>query len=387
MAQHNTEFVFYLPTRVVFGSTALDQLVGALKELPAWRVLVVTDPGIIRAGLLEPLTRRLEKQGIAYEIFSEVEPNPKDYQVRHGAQNAEAFGAQALVALGGGSPIDCAKAMGVLMAHHTRDLARFYGKDAVYQPSPPLFTVPTTAGTGSEVTFSSVITDTSEKSKFTIKSPLLAPRAAFMDPGLTAGMPPDLTAYTGMDALTHAVEAYTAKAANPFSDLFALRAAALIGTHLYRAFHCGSDPEARAGMLLSSLLGGMAFSQSDVASVHCLAESLGSVSDAPHGACNAVLLPYVMEFNMPCCVQKYADIARALGVSFNGEEEGARAAVVVTREMARELRLPPLKQLGIKEESLPKAAELSTGNISTKSNPRPMGREDYLDILKKAYGS
>lgn len=376
---------FHLPTRVMFGSGVLEELVPTFYGLGAQRILVVTDRGLVKSGLLDEITAKLESQKIAFEVFDGVEPNPKDYQVQSGARQAAAFGAEGLLAFGGGSPIDCAKAMGVLLAHDSMDIGRFRGKEGVWHPSLPLLTVPTTAGTGSEVTFSSVITDTSENNKFTIKHPLLAPHTALLEPALTTGMDADLTAYTGMDALTHAVEAYTSTQANPFSDLYALRSIELVGQHLYRAFQEKDNLEARGGMLLASLLGGIAFSQADVASVHCLAEALGSLSDAPHGACNAVLLPHVMEFNMPYCKEKYAHIARLLGAEFHDLEEGARKAVEITRKMAHDLQLPPLKELGIEEKKLPIAAALSTENISTKSNPRPMSRDDYLEILKNAY--
>jgi alcohol dehydrogenase len=260
----------------------------------------------------------------------------------------------------------------------------------------PLYSLPTTAGTGSEITFSAVITDTDEKFKFTVKSPRIAPRVAYLDPEVTMSKPPQLTASTGLDALTHAIEAYTAVGAEVVSDAAALHAVELISTHLLTAVREGANEDARAGMLTGSLLAGIAFSHADVASVHCLAEALGGLYDLPHGVCNAIALPVVMEYNMDYALERYARLAEALGVS-NTTETGsgagtgagaavrqkAEAAVQAVRTLAVESGLPPFTSLGVEEKDFEHIAEMSERNGSNASNPRPMKKADYLELLRR----
>ncbi|MGD9274425.1 MAG: iron-containing alcohol dehydrogenase, partial [Desulfobacterales bacterium] len=303
-----------------------------------------------------------------------------DYNVEEGAKKAAFDKPDCLVAIGGGSPIDCAKAISVV-ASNGGQVRDFEGYGKISGAVLPLIAIPTTAGSGSEVTFSAVVTDSREHFKFSIKDPKIAPRVALVDPEMTLSMPAALTAATGMDALTHAIEAYTAKAAEPLSDAVALHAVELITTHLRAAVSEGQNIEARSGMLLGSLLAAIAFSHSDVAAVHCIAEALGGQYDLPHGVCNAVTLPAVMEYNLDYCVDRYARIAVAMGLGEGSVESRARQAVAEVKKLAADIHLPEFRQLGVKEGDFEKLANNSAANGSNRDNPRPMEKGDYLKIL------
>lgn len=378
------QFSFELPTRIEYGVGVISKLGDELRLLKAQKVAIITDPGIIKAGLLDKITSILKEEKLLYNVFDGVDPNPKDRNVESGAQVVRSFGADAMVAIGGGSVIDCAKAIGVLVSHDGMRIKDFEGKTAVKKQILPFIAIPTTAGTGSEVTFSAVITDTENNYKMTVRSPFMAAKVALLDPKLTVTVPPHITASTGMDALTHAIEAYTVKVSEPVSDALALYAIELISNNLVNAVKNGEDIEARACMLVGSLLAGIAFSHSDVGSVHCMAEALGGVYDAPHGICNAVLLPYVMEYNVEFCLEKYSRIAQAMGEVFYTIEEGAMKAVERVKELAVDVGLPSFKSLGVKEEDLEKLADMAAKNISTESNPREMTKEDYLTLFRRA---
>jgi alcohol dehydrogenase len=378
------EFSFELPTRIEYGVGVISKLGDELRLLKAQKVAIITDPGIIKAGLLDKITSILKEEKLLYNVFDGVDPNPKDRNVERGAQVVRSFDADAMVAIGGGSVIDCAKAIGVLVSHDGKRIKDFEGKTAVKKQILPFIAIPTTAGTGSEVTFSAVITDTENNYKMTVRSPFMAAKVALLDPKLTVTVPPHITASTGMDALTHAIEAYTVKVSEPVSDALALYAIELISNNLVNAVKNGEDIEARACMLVGSLLAGIAFSHSDVGSVHCMAEALGGVYDAPHGICNAVLLPYVMEYNVEFCIEKYARIAKAMGETFETSREGAMKAVERIKKLATEVGLPSFKSLGVKEEDLEKLADMAAKNISTESNPREMTKEDYLTLFRRA---
>ena len=380
-------FQFLLPTKVVYGPGCLKELTHELAAFGGKRPIVVTDGGVQKAGIAKRVTDLLDAAGVAYIVYDGVEANPKDVNVEEGARIAREFGADSIIAIGGGSPIDCAKSIGVLLAHNADKIKPYEGKTAATLPLPLLISVPTTSGTGSELTFSSVITDTANKYKMTVKSPFTAAKVAVCDPELTLSVPPMVTASTGVDALTHAIEAYTATCSEPISDAVALYAIELIYENLVQAVKNGSDLSVRSGMLMGSMLAGIAFSHSDVASVHCVAESLGGVYDLPHGMCNAIFLPYVMEYNMNYCQEKYARVAKAMGLSFSSIEEGAKAAVEAVKQLCRDVGLPTFRSLGVGEEQFDQIAEMSARNISTDSNPRPMSKDDYMAVLRKAYAA
>lgn len=378
-------FSFMLPTKIVYGPGCIISLIEELTINNGKRPIIITDKGVKNAGILNKITLLLDNSNIDYIVYDGVEPNPKDINVEEGAKIAKEFGADSIIAIGGGSPIDCAKSVGVLMAHNGDKIKRYEGKTAATKPLPLLITIPTTSGTGSELTFSSVITDTENNYKMTVKSPYTAAKVAICDPELTLSLPAHITASTGMDALTHAIEAYTATCAEPISDAMALYATELIYNNLLTAVIHGENLEARSAMLLGSMLAGIAFSHSDVASVHCIAESLGGVYDLPHGVCNAIFLPHVMEYNMEYSVERYARIAKAMGLNFENEQEGAKKAVEVVKKLAIDVKLPLFSSLNVNTNDFEKLAEMSVKNISTESNPRPMTKEDYLTVINNAY--
>lgn len=379
-------FDFIFPTEIRYGENIAAELPQRIKKDGISSVLVITDPGLKNLPFTGEILSSLKAENIRYSVYDEVEANPKDYNVQSAAALAKEQGAEALVALGGGSPIDCGKAVAVL-APQGGEIREYEDSSRIGKAVLPLYTIPTTAGTGSEVTFSAVITDTRARYKFTVKSPWIAPRAAFIDPLLTLSMPPALSAATGMDALTHAVEAFTARNANPLSDAAALHAVGLINSSLAKAVTSPQNKEARAGMMLGSLLAGIAFSHSDVAAVHCLAEALGGMYDSPHGVCNAIALPVVMEYNLDYAVDRYACIARAMNIEFGGSREGARLAVERVKQLALDIGLPQFRELGVREDDFPGLAEKSACNGSNKDNPRPMKKEDYLELLRILQGN
>ncbi|MDR3255317.1 MAG: iron-containing alcohol dehydrogenase [Synergistaceae bacterium] len=375
-------FSFILPTRIEFGVGAIVCLPKELGVLGSRKPLIVTDSGIASSGLLAKVTALLKGAGCEYGVFDGVAPNPRDDNVGSCAEAARTAGSDCLIALGGGSSIDCAKGASVV-AVQGGSIWDYRGVERVPGAAIPLISVPTTAGSGSEVTFSAVITDRARRTKFSLRSVKIAPRVAICDPELTLTMPGAITASTGMDALTHAIEGYTATCAEPIGNAAALHSVTLVSKFLRRAAEDGSDVEARAGMLMGSLLGAISFSHSDVAAVHCIAESLGGMYDKPHGVCNAVCLPEVMNYSRDFCVRKYADVGRAMGLSFSSDEQGADAAVAAVRELSDDVGIPPFSAFGIAESEFPEIAEKSFENLSSASNPRPLGVTDYMEILRR----
>jgi len=375
-------FSFSLPTRIEFGVGCISGIAGELSALSSKNPLIVTDRGIVASNLLERVTKPLDEAGVAYEIYDNTDANPREENVHEGAALARKAKSDCLIAVGGGSPIDCAKAISV-MATHDGVIRDFAGVEKIPGGTIPLIAVPTTAGSGSEVTFSSVITNLAGRTKFTLRSVKIAAKAALCDPALSVSMPRPLTAATGMDALTHAIEGYTAVCAEPIANAVALYAIGLVSKYLRRAACDGGDVEARAGMLMASLLAAISFSHSDVAAVHCIAESIGGLYDKPHGVCNAVCLPEVMDYSKDHCVEKYANVARAMGLSFASDEEGAAAAVAEVKRLSADVGIPPFSALEIPESRYRRIAEKSYENLSSASNPRPLSADDYIGILRR----
>jgi alcohol dehydrogenase len=373
-------FDFVLPSKIRYGKGVVKELDGELNKLSAKKIMVVCDKGIIKAGILDKVLGFLgdDKEIV---VFDEVEANPKDYNVHSGADLARKENVDALVAVGGGSPIDAAKGIAVLARQG--GAIRDYLKKAIGEDCLPLITVPTTAGTGSEVTFSSVITDTKENFKFTIKSPSIAAKVALVDPELTYSLPKLVTASTGIDALTHAIEGYTATCTEPIAEALGLYAAEYIAKYIVRAVKDGSDEEARDGMMLGSLLAGLSFSHSDVASVHCMAEALGSIYDKPHGLCNSIILPHIMTANLPFVLQKYARVARSMGIEDKDDESAAKKGIELIKNISAEIGLPDFKSLGIDPAKFRLLSELSEKNGSNDSNPKEMNVDDYEKLFHK----
>jgi len=336
----------------------------------------VTDRGVVNAGLLEPALSSLRTAGVAVTIFQDIKSNPTASSVDEAAELARAEGCDVVVALGGGSPIDAAKGAAVVLSLGGR-CADHLGATRVSAPLLPIIAIPTTAGTGSEVTIWAVINNEEERFKSWIGGDSLLPTIALLDPEITTTMPPNLTAYTGIDALTHAIGAFTSTFSNPIADALAIAAIELIGKSLFKAVESPQDIEARSDMLLASTMAGAAFNSGKLVAVHCLSEALGGPYDIHHGLANAILLPHVMAFNASAIADKYARVARALG---SDQSDGAEAV----RRFMEPLQLPTLGQLGVQEADLPRVAALAFGNCSDGRNPRPMTEEDMLRLLRQA---
>jgi alcohol dehydrogenase len=348
--------------------------------------MVITDKGLVKTGMVNKVSGLLGAEKIEFTVYDEIGANPKDYEVEACAQRAKEKAVDTLIAFGGGSPIDAAKAVAVLAIQGGK--AKDYrGIEKVQGDCLPIITIPTTAGTGSEITFSSVITDTQEKFKFTIKSTAIAAKTALIDPELTVTIPPLITAGTGIDALTHAIEGYTANCTEPIAEAAGLYAVEFIASNVVEAVKNGENLEARDKMMMGSLLAGLSFSHADVGSVHCMAESMGGVYDAPHGMCNAILLPYVMEYNLPYAEYKYARVARAMGIMEYNDQRAAARGIELIKKLVKEIGLPGIRYLGINPGDFEMLAEMSFQNGSNSSNPRPMTKEDYLLLFNRAYDS
>ncbi len=397
-------FGFHLPTRVEVGNGRLGEtgklavaLVGSTtsggrRTSPAAggsspRALVVTDAGLIRAGIAPAVEDSLRQAGFVCERFDQVQPNPKDVDCNAGGEIARHFGADLIVAVGGGSVIDEAKAIAVLTTHPGR-IGDYEGRGRVPGEVPPIVAVPTTAGTGSEVTRSAVITDTGRRFKMTVKDIKLAPKLAVVDPETTYALPVGLTASTGMDALVHAVEAYTCRAANPVSDAMALAAIARIYPALRRVVRDGHDKEARYDMMVGSLMAGIAFSHSDVGAVHCLAEALGGLYDVPHGVANSMFFPAVTAFNAPAAPERHARVAATCRLPLGGLTPSEAAGLLVEElaRLATDIGIPKFGSLPqVRPEDFPFLAESSFRNGSTPDNCRDIAVSDYLRLLKESY--
>lgn len=281
--------------------------------------------------------------------------------------------------------MDTAKGVGVLMSHGGR-INDYEGLDKVIKPICDYIAIPTTVGTGSEVTFWSVITDTTRHFKMSVGSPLIAPTLALVDPDLVATLPPAIIASTGMDAMTHAIEGYTSLAAEPITDACGIYAIKLIAENIRDAVYTDSQ-EAKANMLLASLIAGICFGNSDIAGVHCMGEALGGLYDTPHGISMALLLPYVMEYNYVSNLDKFAEIAKALGeqVGSLSKRDAAYKSVEAVHKLNEDLNIPTLKETGAREADLAELAKRSSANVSVCSNPRKVTEQDFLAIFKKAY--
>ena len=373
---------YHLPTQIIFGSGSVrevDAIVG--KRLRASRPYLVTDKGIEAAGILD----RVRAPLAGVPVFDEVEPNPRHATINRGGEIVRTLKPDLVIGLGGGSVLDAAKAM-ALLATNPGLIEEYEGREK-YKTAPlPVLAIPTTCGTGSEVTWVSVITHTGRRFKMSIKGRCLFPAVALIDPDLLVTLPRHLVASTGLDALTHAVEAYTSKPASFITDLLALEASRLIFRHLPKAYQdIQNNAEAREGLMLGSLLAGMAFGNSDVGAVHCLAEAIGSLYDTPHGVANAVFLPLIMEFNLKAVTEKYATIAAVSGIEAEDREEAAACLVEKVKEFSRALSIPSFNGLGIPESDFALIARKSFENNSNPSNPRPTTADDYLAILRQAH--
>lgn len=297
----------------IFGVGARHKVGLYARNLNAKRVLVVTDPGVIAAGWLAELTSDLDEAGISHVLFSQVTPNPRDHEVMAGAEFYRAAGCDVIVALGGGSVIDCAKGISVVIANGG-DILDYEGVDAIPLPGPPLICIPTTAGTAADISQFAIINAVSRRTKVAIISKIVVPDVALVDPQTTVTMSPSLTAFSGLDALTHAIEAYVSSASSPLSDVHALAAVRGVRANLRQAVALPDDLQAREQMMLASLQAGMAFSNASLGATHAMAHSLGGYLDLAHGECNALLLPAVVDFNFHASEDRFIQIGEAMGL-------------------------------------------------------------------------
>jgi alcohol dehydrogenase class IV len=370
---------FRIPTRVMFGRGVALQVAEPLKQVAAKRVLIVTDPGVVKVGLVAPIEEKLREAGIAYEIYDGVVPDPTVDDVTRCFQRARETGADALVAVGGGSSIDTAKMAGVLMTNGGTVLD-YIGMDKVPKPAAPVIAIPTTAGTGAEITINSVIADPAQHKKLVIISPNATCLFALEDPDMTVGLPPFLTAITGMDTLVHAVESFTSKNAYRMTEVLALEAIRDAAWALPRAVKDGKDLEARERMMRAVVTASLAFSNTRLGNVHAMALPLGGWCHVAHGTAVAVLLPHVMDFNRTAAEDKFKEIAAAMGAGKDGA-----AAVRRTHELLEQIGIPKrLSEVGVTEDKIPLMAKdaMLSGNILV--NPRTTAHQDIEALYRAA---
>jgi len=379
-------FTYAHPTDVTFGAGTLARVPEIVAGLPE-RVLLVSDPGVAAAGILDKVGAQVHAAGRRAETFTQVEPNPSVETVDRALGVYKKSGSAWVMAVGGGSAMDVGKAV-ALLAVYPGPIQQYEGVGKVPGPVVPLVCLPTTSGTGSEVTIFSVITHRQRKFKMPIGSAHLLPSAAVCDPELTLTMPQPVTAATGMDALTHAVECYTNTVYHPISKTLAHEAIRLIGGHLRRAYANGGDLEARVQMLLASTMAAMAFTRTRLGNVHAMSHPVGAYFDVPHGVANALLLPYVMDWNLPGSLDTFPLVAEALGERTDGLSPRAAAAVAVdaVRQLSRDVGIPErLRDVGVTRDAIPAMAAdaMKSGNVAV--NPRATKYEEMVRLFEQAW--
>ena len=379
--------VMSFPTRIVYGKGAIQELPNELKRAGASRPLLVTDKGILQAGLLRFVTPLLEQVGIKTRLFTEFEANPTDQDALRGIEAYRAAGADSVLGIGGGASLDMAKAV-ALLVNHEPPLAQYddaKGGDAkITARVPPIVQVPTTAGTGSEVGRSTVLVI--DGTKTVIFSPHLMAKTAILDPELTVGLPPFITAATGMDALTHNLEAYVAKGDHPLADAIAIDGLRRIGAHLRRAVQNGKDLEAREQMLLGSAFGAIAF-QKGLGACHSVAHALTPVAGTHHGLANSLMLPAVTNFNRVAVEERLANAAVALGADPKlSQQERAHLCVELIDNLRSACGLPRrLSQAGVRREMIPQIVQKALADACHLSNPRPVTQVDFERLIDEAF--
>jgi len=372
------EFVFGADTRRLVGRYA--------RKLGAHRVLLASDPGVAAAGWTGEAADLLEAEGLAVTPFLEIAPNPRDHQVMAGAERYRESGSDFIVAVGGGSAMDCAKGIGIV-ATNGGHILDYEGVDRVPVPMPPLICIPTTGGTSADVSQFAIINNTSEHVKIAIISKTMVPDVALIDPGTLVTMDPYLTACTGMDALVHAIEAFVSNAHSPITDMHALEAIRLVATHLEASVAHPGDYELRSQIMLASLQAGLAFSNASLGCVHAMAHSLGGYKDLPHGECNALLLPHVLDYNFPVAPERFLRIGAALGGDFRGlGEQESRARLI---RMVIDLRAAcgiqgGLGDRGVRGDDVGRLAAKAIEDPCNATNPRPPSLEDLKAIYSEA---
>lgn len=379
-------FAFNIPTVSLLGVGAAKQAGEQAKKLGGKKALLVTDKGLVKLGMAGDIQAHIEQAGLQVVLFDGAEPNPTDKNVEAGLKVYQENGCDLIVSLGGGSSHDCAKAIGVVAANGG-SIRDYEGLGKITKATPPKIAINTTAGTASEMTFFCVITNTDTHVKMPIAGSQVTPSVAINDPVLMLGLPPALTAATGMDALTHAVEAYVSVIATPATDACGLQAIELIAKWLRKAVANGQDLEARERMAFAEYLAGMAFNNASVGHVHAMAHQLGGFYNLPHGVCNAVLLPVVEQFNLIACPERFRDIAIAMGEDVEGLSvmDAAEKAIAAIRRLSADVGIPDgLAELGVKDDDIPVLAENASKDICTLTNPRTASINDIISLYKTA---
>lgn len=366
------------------GSSAIQEIATEAKAHGFKKALVCSDPDLIKFGVTAKVTDILDKNGLEYELYSEIKPNPTIDNVKHGVETFKKSGADYLIAIGGGSSMDTSKAIGIIIANpEFEDVRSLEGVAPTKKPCVPIIAVPTTAGTAAEVTINYVITDVERKRKFVCVDPHDMPIIAIVDPDMMSSMPKGLTASTGMDALTHAIEGYTTKAAWEMTDMFHLKAIEIIARSLRSAV--ANEKEGREGMALGEYIAGMGFSNVGLGIAHSMAHTLGAVYDTPHGVACAMMLPIVMEYNADCTGEKYREIARAMGVKGVDDmsvEEYRKAAIDAVAQLSVDVGIPT-KLEAIKEDDLDFLAESAHADACAPGNPKDASVEDLKALFRK----
>jgi len=373
--------LFHMPSRLYFGSGEIKNLKLIIDDyLKARNPVLVTDAGIMKSGLLEKILPQLP--GI--KVFDQIEANPKSDTINTIAKEMRALTPDLIIGLGGGSPLDAGKALALLCTNEG-DIEAYEGREKYKQDPLPFLAIPTTCGTGSEVTWVSVITDVNRKFKMSIKGPKMYPAVSIVDPDLIQTLPPSIIASTGLDALTHAVEAYLSKPATLITDNHAVKAVQLILGALEGAYtDIKNNPTDRENLMFGSTIAGFAFGNSDVTAVHCISESIGALYDIPHGIANSIFLPHVLTYNLPDCYRKMATLARLSGIKDTNDMTASQSFIEMIMDLSKRLHIPQFKDLNIGKDKFDKIAEMSFENNSTPSNPRALEKKDYLRILENA---
>ena len=386
---------YFLPSRIEFGDGTIQNLGEHVKAFDGKKPLLVSDAGVINAGILAKAIDALDAGGLSHTTYSDIEPNPTDISITDGVEAYKAEGCDVVIAVGGGSVMDAAKAIRLLTTH-APPLEPYYadvgGLERIRDDMPPLICVPTTAGTGSEVSQGSIITDTSLNTtdrwrKRAIVTPFNMSNIALLDPGITLGMPPALTAATGMDAITHGIEAYVATKYHPIAEGVALQALRMLSSNIQKVYHDGSDVTARGEMLLGSCMAAFSF-QKGLGAVHSLAHQLSTDAPIPHGVANAILLPPVMEFNFSYARERYAEVARALGIDTHNMDvdEAGHAAIDKIRAFNVELNMPTgLGAAGLDREKIPKLGADAMLDHCHKFNPRECTEADMVALFEASF--
>gem|GEM_PF-1911 len=386
MALRDQVYGYFMPTVNLMGVGCSKQTGEQVKVLGGTKALIVTDDFLAKSGMAGDIKAQVEAAGAEAVIYAGAEPNPTDINVHDGLKVYQDNKCDIIISLGGGSSHDCAKGIGILV-NNGGNIRDYEGIDQSTKPMPPFIAINTTAGTASEMTRFCIITDTDRKVKMAIVDWRVTPNVAINDPLLMVGMPPSLTAATGMDALTHAVEAYVSTAATPVTDAAALQAIELISKNLRNVVANGQNLEARDKMAYAEYLAGMAFNNASLGYVHAMAHQLGGMYNLPHGVCNAILLPHVCEFNLIACVERFADIAAVMGENIAGlsSRAAASAAIEAIKQLSEDVGIPSgLRELGVREKDLHTMAENAMKDACSFTNPRTATLEDVMDIYRKA---